>query len=89
MIRFKIVPFAEANGKHWQQEGRHLEMCIRDRSNAPTNGLVVWLDAISMFQLNADAQMNGNTIVPASREVNGIDVYKRQGFITAGNLTLR
>ena len=45
-------------------------------SNAPTNGLVVWLDAISMFQLNADAQMNGNTIVPASREVNGISLSK-------------
>ena len=45
-------------------------------SNAPTNGFVVWLDAISMFQLNADAQMNGNTIVPASREVNGISLSK-------------
>lgn len=45
-------------------------------SNAPTNGLVVWLDAISMFQLNADAQMNGDTIVPASREVNGISLSK-------------
>ena len=45
-------------------------------SNAPTNGLVVWLDAISMFQLNADAQMNGNPIVPASREVNGISLSK-------------
>lgn len=45
-------------------------------SNAPTNGLVVWFDAISMFQLNADAQMNGNTIVPASREVNGISLSK-------------
>ena len=45
-------------------------------SNAPTNGLVVWLDAISMFQLNADAQMNANTIVPASREVNGISLSK-------------
>ena len=45
-------------------------------SNAPTNGLVVWLVAISMFQLNADAQMNGNTIVPASREVNGISLSK-------------
>lgn len=45
-------------------------------SNAPTNGLVVWLDAISLFQLNADAQLNGNTIVPASREVNGISLSK-------------
>lgn len=45
-------------------------------SNAPTKDLVVWLDAISMFQLNADAQVNGNTIVPASREVNGISLSK-------------
>lgn len=45
-------------------------------SNAPTSGLVVWLDPISLFQLNADAETNGNTIVPASREVNGISLSK-------------
>lgn len=45
--------------------------CIYD-SNAPTQGLVAWLDATSLFQLNADAQTNGLTIVPNSREVNGI-----------------
>lgn len=40
--------------------------------NAPTDGLVVWCDAITMFQINADAAQNGLTIVPASREINGI-----------------
>ena len=41
-------------------------------SNAPTQNLVLWCDAITMFQINADAVNNGLTIVPASREVNGI-----------------
>ncbi len=41
-------------------------------SNAPTQNLVLWCDAITMFQINADAVNNGLSIVPASREVNGI-----------------
>ena len=41
-------------------------------SNAPTSGLVLWCDAVTMFQINADAQQNGLTVVPASREINGI-----------------
>lgn len=41
-------------------------------ANAPTDGLVLWCDAITMFQINADAVQNGLTIVPAAREVNGI-----------------
>jgi len=41
-------------------------------ANAPTSGLVLWCDAITMFQINADAVQNGLTIVPASREINGI-----------------
>lgn len=40
--------------------------------NAPTNGLVLWCDATTMFQINADAVNNGLTVVPASREINGI-----------------
>lgn len=40
--------------------------------NAPTQGLVLWCDAITMFQVNADAVQNGLTVVPASREINGI-----------------
>ena len=41
-------------------------------SNAPTSGLVLWCDAVTMFQINADAVQNGLTIVPAARDVNGI-----------------
>lgn len=43
-------------------------------SNAPTNGLVLWVDPVAMFQLNADAEQNGNTIVPAARDVNGLSI---------------
>jgi len=38
------------------------------------NGLVLWVDPVSLFQLNADAEQNGNTIVPASRNINGISI---------------
>lgn len=40
--------------------------------NAPSDGLCLWCDAITMFQVNADAVQNGLTVVPAAREVNGI-----------------
>lgn len=43
-------------------------------ANAPTTGLVLWCDPVTMFQINADAQQNGLTIVPAAREVNGINL---------------
>ncbi|XCH79057.1 MAG: DUF5309 family protein [Candidatus Dehalobacter alkaniphilus] len=43
-------------------------------SQGSTNGLVLWLDAVSMFQINADAEQNGNTIVPAARNVNGLAI---------------
>lgn len=43
-------------------------------SNAPLTGLVLWVDPVSLFQINADAEQNGNTIVPASREINGIKI---------------
>lgn len=43
-------------------------------SNAPLTSLVLWVDPVSLFQLNADAEQNGNTIVPASREINGIRI---------------
>lgn len=46
---------------------------IRD-ANGDISGLVLWLDAVSKFQLNADAEANGNTIVPAARNINGINV---------------
>lgn len=41
-------------------------------ANAPTEGLCLWCDAITLFQINADAAQNGLTVVPAAREVNGI-----------------
>lgn len=40
--------------------------------NSPIQGLALWCDATTLFQLNADAVSNGLTIVPAAREVNGI-----------------
>ena len=41
-------------------------------ANAPVDSLVLWCDAVTMFQVNADAVQNGLTIVPAAREINGI-----------------
>ena len=43
-------------------------------SNAPTDGLVLWCDAVTLFQINADAVQNGLTVVPAAREINGISL---------------
>lgn len=44
--------------------------------NAPTTGLVVWCDAVTLYQLNADAVQNDLTVVPAARNVNGIQLSK-------------
>ena len=41
-------------------------------NNAPTEGLCLWCDATTLFQVNADAVQNGLTVVPAAREINGI-----------------
>ena len=41
-------------------------------SNAPSDGLCLWCDAVTMFQINADAVQNGLTVVPIAREINGI-----------------
>lgn len=38
------------------------------------SNLVVWLDAVSMYQLHADAEANGLTIVPANTATNGIQL---------------
>lgn len=43
-------------------------------SNAPLTDLVLLVDATSLFQLNADAKDNDMTIVPNSRDVNGIKI---------------
>ncbi|MBP5741275.1 MAG: DUF5309 family protein [Bacteroidales bacterium] len=43
-------------------------------ANAPTNGLALWLDPEAAILLNKDAAANNMTIVPASREINGISL---------------
>ena len=43
-------------------------------ANAPTDGLCLWCDATTLFQINADATQNGLSVVPASREINGISL---------------
>jgi len=43
-------------------------------SNAPYQNLTLWCDATTLFQINGDAVMNGLTIVPASRTLNGIAI---------------
>ena len=49
------------------------EMLSAIRSNGGyTDGLVLWCDATTMLQINADAENNGLTVVPAARDVNGI-----------------
>lgn len=45
-------------------------------ANAPTTGLVLWCDATTLFQVNADAVQNGLTIVPNALDVNGIQLSK-------------
>jgi len=68
-------------------------------SNAPVEGLVLWCDATTMYQIHADASQNGLTIVPAARDVNGIylnrlltplgDVYLYLGaYLPAGTALL-
>lgn len=43
-------------------------------ANAPTEGLCLWCDAVTLFQINADAVQNGLTVVPAARNINGISL---------------
>lgn len=45
-------------------------------ANAPTEGLCLWCDAVTLFQVNGDAVQNGLTIVPNARDVNGINLSK-------------
>ena len=46
---------------------------VADANGDPAS-LVLWLDATSRFQLNADAQINGMTIVESGRTINGINI---------------
>lgn len=41
---------------------------------APTEGLVLCARPVNIMQINADAASNGLTVVPASREVNGLKI---------------
>ncbi len=43
-------------------------------ANAPLDNLVLLLDAVSLYQLNADSEANGLTLAPADRTVNGINI---------------
>ncbi len=43
-------------------------------SKAPVNNLILMVDQLTLFQLNADAQKNGMTIVPGNRTINGIAI---------------
>lgn len=45
-------------------------------ANGDVSGLTLWCDAVTMFQINADATQNGLTIVPVARDVNGIRLSK-------------
>lgn len=49
-------------------------MKLIDDAYAPIAGLALWCDTTTRFQINADAQQNGLTIVPAAREINGINL---------------
>ena len=42
--------------------------------NAPTDNLVLMTNPVHIMQINADASANGMTIVPASRNVNGLAI---------------
>lgn len=68
-------------------------------ANAPNEGLVLWCDTTTLFQINADAAQNNLTVVPAGRDVNGIKlsyvvtplgtVFLREGrFLPAGTALL-
>lgn len=47
--------------------------CIHDQG-APTDNIVLGVDATTLLQLNLDAQENNLTIVPNGREINGLHI---------------
>lgn len=68
-------------------------------ANAPTEGLVLWMDAASMIALNKVSAENGLTAIPGGRDINGIklstittpmgDISMRIGeFLPAGTALL-
>lgn len=51
-------------------------MKLIDDENAPIDDLVLGIDVTTRLQLNANAVENGLTIVPAGRDINGINIEK-------------
>lgn len=47
--------------------------CIHDQG-APTDNIVLGVDATTLLQLNLDAQKNDLTIVPNGRDINGLKI---------------
>lgn len=45
-------------------------------SHAPHEDLCLWCDAVTLFQINADAVQNGLTVVTNARNINGIALSK-------------
>lgn len=65
------------------------DLMIKMKENgADITGLVAWLDTVTINQLNGSAVENGLTVVPATRNENGINVRKIElpsGIITIAN----
>jgi len=70
-ITTNVIPMASAPLGIWDVAQA---MKLIQEANAPVSGLALWVDAVTLFQLNADAAQNGLTVVPAAREVNGIQL---------------
>lgn len=49
-------------------------MKLVQEANAPVDGLTLWCDANTLFQINADAASNGLTVIPSARNANGIQL---------------
>lgn len=50
------------------------EMIESISANAPVDGLVLMANGTHIMQINADAKANSLTVIPASREVNGLAI---------------
>jgi hypothetical protein len=66
-----ITADAEGDGLGFWQ----VALLLKDLSGeAPVDNLVLMLRGENLLQLNADALKNGMTVIPASREINGIKI---------------
>lgn len=64
----------DANGKALNLWTVAEAMKSIDEQNAPTQGLILLVDGVTMMQINADAVTNGMSNAPADRTVNGINI---------------